>query len=293
MRDMRPRWNFRVAARSGADLGAAVAVEDAERFELAMQRRALHTDKGRGSRNIAAEAGHLGKQIFTLEHLARVAQRQAHDFAALVPFDDSGSDRADLGGQHVGTDRLAHLARSHDQQPIDGIAQLADIARPFVSLQGSHRILAELARREPGGACGPGHEMTGKQWDILAPLAQRRHPDGYDVEPVEQILAQPSAGDLAGEVAIGRSDDADIDLDPVAAAYPLEGLLLQHPDDLALRLQRHVGNLIEQQHAAMGLLESANLAWLIELVASRLGAEQLNFQTVGPHRRTVERDERP
>jgi hypothetical protein len=74
----------RRATASSADLGTTVAVEDAERFELAVQRRARHPDKGRGAGNIAAETGHLGKQVFTLEDLARVAQRQAHDLETEV-----------------------------------------------------------------------------------------------------------------------------------------------------------------------------------------------------------------
>src|SRR5262245_13898539 len=78
---------------------AAIAAEDAERFELSVERRALHADERRGARDIAAKARDLGQEIFALEHLARVAQRQGHELAALVPFDDGRSDRSDLGRQ--------------------------------------------------------------------------------------------------------------------------------------------------------------------------------------------------
>src|SRR5712691_12609787 len=77
---------------SRPDLERALVAEDAERFELAVQCRALHPDKGRGARDVAAEAGYLGQQILALEHLARVAQWQGHDLAALVPFDDARCD---------------------------------------------------------------------------------------------------------------------------------------------------------------------------------------------------------
>src|ERR1700730_17827029 len=85
-----------ITKRSRPELGGALAVEHAERLELAVERRALHTDEGPGARYVAAEARHLRQQIFALEHLAGVAQRQCHALAALVPSDDGGRDRADL-----------------------------------------------------------------------------------------------------------------------------------------------------------------------------------------------------
>ena len=94
-----------------------------------------------------------------------------------------------------------------------------------------------------------------------------RHADRHDVEAVEQILAEAAAPHLRGQIAVGRGDDADIDLDAAGTADPLEGLLLQHPHDLALGLERHVGDLVEQQRAAMGLLERADLGRAVGAVA--------------------------
>src|ERR1700730_12741982 len=50
--------------RLGPDPEGALVAEDAERFELPVQGRALHADKGRRARNIAAEAGDLGQEVF-------------------------------------------------------------------------------------------------------------------------------------------------------------------------------------------------------------------------------------
>src|SRR4051794_37275326 len=44
-----------------------------ERLQLAMQRRALHADELRCSRDVAGEAADLGDQIVALEHLAGFA----------------------------------------------------------------------------------------------------------------------------------------------------------------------------------------------------------------------------
>ena len=74
------------------------------------------------------------------------------------------------------------------------------------------------------------------------------------------------------------------------AADALEVLLDQHAQDLALRLQRHVGDLVDVERAAVRFLESADLA---RPAGAILGAEQLLLDAVGRHGRGVEHDERP
>src|ERR1700737_3743084 len=76
-----------ITKRSPPGLGGTPPVEHAQRFELAMERRAFHADESRRARDVAAESRPLRQQILPLEHFAGVAQRQCHDLAAFVPFD--------------------------------------------------------------------------------------------------------------------------------------------------------------------------------------------------------------
>ena len=133
--------------------------------------------------------------------------------------------------------------------------------------------------------------MPGEQRNILPPFAQRRHPDWHHIQAIEQILAEAAGGDLAAELPVRGGDDAHIDLDPARSPYPLEGLLLQGADDFALGLQRHVGDFVEKQGAAMRPLEGADLAR--RAVVARLAAEQLDLQPVRAHRCAIDRDKRP
>src|SRR6185295_19467607 len=84
-----------------AALIARAAVKT-ERLQLPMQGRAFHADEGRSARNIAAEASHLGEQILALEDLTRVAQRQLHDLAALLPAQNRRCIFAHVVGKDVG-----------------------------------------------------------------------------------------------------------------------------------------------------------------------------------------------
>ena len=110
----------------------------------------------------------------------------------------------------------------------------------------------------------------------------------HDAQPVEQIFAEPPGADFAAEFAVRRGDYPDIDLDAARPPYPLESLLLQRAHDLALRLERHVRHFVEEQGAAMRTLERADLAR--RAVDPRLGAEQLDFEPFGAHRRAVDRN---
>ena len=83
-----------------------IASGNAQRFQLSMQRRTFHTDKLGRARHISAEPVNLGDQIFTLEPLARLAQRQRHyvpragDGFADIRFLNNFI-RQHLNGQHI------------------------------------------------------------------------------------------------------------------------------------------------------------------------------------------------
>ena len=122
-------------------------------------------------------------------------------------------------------------------------------------------------------------EVIGEQQDVGLPLAQRRHENREDVQPVVQILAERAGRDRLLEVLVGRRDQPHVRLDRLGAAEPLELPLLQHAQQLDLRRQVDVADLVEKQRAAFGQLEPALLARLRAgeralLVAEELGLDQ-------------------
>ncbi len=68
--------------------------------------------------------------------------------------------------------------------------------------------------------------MVHQQGDVLAPLAQGGQVDGYDLEPVVQVVAEVARGDLGGEIPIGRGQQAHVNLDGLDPAHALD-LLIQ------------------------------------------------------------------
>ena len=117
--------------------------------------------------------------------------------------------------------------------------------------------------------------MPRQRRHILPPLPQGRDLQGHHGQPVVQVFAEPADRDLGLQVAVGGGDDPDIHLHPGRPADPLETLLLQGADDLALGLKRHVGHLVEQQGAAMGAFQHPGPARRGQRIGAGFQAEQL------------------
>ena len=79
-----------------------------------------------------------------------------------------------------------------------------------------------------------------------------------DIEAVVEILAELLLRDRLLQVAVRRGDDADIRPDRGVAADAGEFTLLQHAQELALDGERHLPDLVEEEGAAVALLEAAD-----------------------------------
>src|SRR3989449_11680652 len=74
-----------------------------------------------------------------------------------------------------------------------------------------------------GGATGPLavvllEEVVDEEGDVRAPLAQRGHDDGDDLEPVEEVLAEVPGLDLGRQLLVGGGDYAHVDLEDAVGA---------------------------------------------------------------------------
>ena len=104
--------------------------------------------------------------------------------------------------------------------------------------------------------------------------------DRDHVQAVEEVLAEAARRDLGGEVLVRGRDHAHVDLhDPIAADGP-HLAILQHAQELHLERRAHLGDLVEEDGAAVRELEQAGArpggaGEGAALVAEHLGLEQL------------------
>ena len=96
-----------------------------------------------------------------------------------------------------------------DRRPLDGVAQLAEVARPGVAGQ----RLAGLGReagQPPAGLAGEEASRWSARSRMSARCAERGQRQLDHVEPVEQVLAERARGDRRLQVAVGRRDEPDV-----------------------------------------------------------------------------------
>ena len=107
------------------------------------------------------------------------------------------------------------------------------------------------------------------------PLAQRRQPQAHDVEAVQQVLAEEALAHALLEILVRRRDDAHVRRERRVAADAVVLAVGEHAQQAHLQVRRHVADLVEEQRAALGLLEAAAAHRLRAGEGAALVAEEL------------------
>ena len=152
------------------------------------------------------------------------------------------------------------LIRAEHDGPLDGVLQLADVARPIVGEERVERSRSQQADRLVVALRILLHEMVHQRRDVPFAPAQRRHDHGDHVEAVEQLVSEAPRLHLLREVAVGGGDHAHVHLERLGATHPLELALLEYPQQLHLRAGRNLPDFIQEQGAAVRKLEAPFLA---------------------------------
>src|SRR5690606_35942553 len=163
----------------------------------------------------------------------------------------------------------------------------------FPTRRSSDLVGLRDADRRTAFAARAGQEMLHEERDVLRPLAQRHGLDREHAEPEVEILAEAALLDLAAQVAVRRGDDPHVDLARLLLADALERAFLDHAQELALKLERDLADLVEEEGASVRKLEAA------DAVAQRAGeralhvAEELALEEIARDRGAVHADQRP
>ncbi len=153
------------------------------------------------------------------------------------------------------------VALAHDNGTIDRVLKLADVAGPLELRQMGHRLAADAANETVFFGAEPRQKVPQQMRDVFAPHPQGRNRQRQHVEAVEQIFAELSALDPLQQLAVGRRDDADVDLARLAPADRLHRAFLQRAKQFHLGCQRQFADFVEEQRAAGGLDEFAGVAF--------------------------------
>ena len=170
---------------------------------------------------------------------------------------------------------LAHIARK-----VEGLQTGQCCVRDALGLhsQLTRALLQEVARQSR---------------HVFLALTQRRQAQADHVQAVEQVLAEHAVLDAGFQVLVRRGNHAHIRLHGRMAAHTVEMPVGQHTQQSRLQIERHVADFIEEQRAALGLLEATTALRLRAGERTALVAEQFAFQQILGNGRRVDRHERP
>jgi hypothetical protein len=108
------------------------------------------------------------------------------------------------------------------------------------------RILRELDR---------GEHVLDEHRDVSRAVAERRHHDVEDGEPVIEIGAELAGVDLRAQVAVRGRDDADVHRRRLVGADAADLAALERAQQLRLEVERQLADLVEKQRPAVGRLD--------------------------------------
>ena len=135
-------------------------------------------------------------------------------------------------------------------------------------------------------------EIVGEFQNVRRALAQRRQLQVHHIEAEEQILAEGPLPHAFRQIPVGRGNDTDIHRHRPRSTHAVDHPFLNGAQELGLQAHIHLGNLVQQQRAAIGFLELADPAGNGPGKGALLMAEKLGFQQVLGNRRAIDGDER-
>src|SRR5665213_1825284 len=127
--------------------------------------------------------------------------------------------------------RFVHCKRTRVTQcdsTLNHILQLADIPRPLVVLHQPQSPVFDGLKLLPHLFSKSGNEVFDKNGNVGYTLAERWHRDWYDIQPVQEILAEFTFAYKLFEVAMGRRQYSNVHRNGVVAANTFNFAFLQH-----------------------------------------------------------------
>src|SRR5262245_42070734 len=156
----------------------------------------------------------------------------------------------------------------HNHGALDHVLQLANISWPRVGTEQLQRVVLDAADLLAGALRKTMNKIFDEERNVRRAISQGRYIDRKYVEPIEEVRAEAAVVHRCLEIAVGRGNDANVDLLRTVSANAFALPLLQDAQKRHLRVRRQFADFIEKDCSAVGQLELA----LSSLHRSREGA---------------------
>ena len=148
------------------------------------------------------------------------------------------------------------VAFGEDDGALDNVSQFPDVSRPRVDLEQSHGLVRNALDTDVVLAVEFSDEVLNQKRNVVRPVAKRGKRNRNHVQPVEEIFAKLSFFDSSHRIAVRGRNHTDIELEFVIAAMPAHAPVTENAEQLRLQRLGHLGDLIDEESSAIGLLET-------------------------------------
>src|SRR5690242_10459092 len=133
--------------------------------------------------------------------------------------------------------------------------------------------------------------MADEFGEVVQPLAERRQNEGKDVNAMKEVATEGILLDEIFQIAMSGDEDAVIHLSGIIASDALDLSLFEGAKQLGLHGKRHIADVVEEEGAAIGLLEFADMTGAGSGERAFLVAEEFGLDEFGGNGGAVEGDE--
>ncbi len=184
-----------------------------------------------------------------------------------------------------------HILILQDHDALDYIAKLPNVARPPVVPEDVCYPGCEAADMLPELAVVACYQVLGEKYYVFTPLSQRWNVDLDHGEPVIQVQPEMPGFALGPQIPVRCGYDPHVQGQVLQPPAPPERALFQHPQELRLKTQVQLSDLVQEQGSSLGLFEQTFLAGFGVGERALFIAEQLAFNQGRRDRGTVDGDE--
>jgi hypothetical protein len=239
------------------------------------------------------EAQHVGRALWAFNPPVLRGQNPENVTALDVAQRVAGRIAGQDGLERFERFRQLEGAPARDDRALQDVLQFPNVAGPRVSLELPEHLPRNVHDALAVARGQPLHEVPRQDRDIAPTMAERRNGDREDVQPEIPITAETTGPDFFVNVAVGGRNHARLDAHRPVSAQTLELTFLQKPQQLCLRLDRELADLVEEESAAVRQLHAPDLRCPRVGERAALVTEQLALEQCRRNRRAVHADELP
>src|SRR5262249_3106956 len=134
----------------------------------------------------------------------------------------------------------------------------------------------------------PAQEVPDQSEQVFLSFTERRHDEDALGDARIEIRTELAALDQRRQVAVCRADDAHVHRHRARRAYRQDLAVLEDAEELGLRIEGHVADLVEEERAALGAPNEPLVRAVGAREAPPLVTEELALDEAGRDRRAVD-----